>query len=271
MNKEPSAKQASLFPDAELSVVYEQPLNERIRNCLRLEHLFLSIESGLQSGSEWHTRDALARMLDICDFMVRTDIKGELIKELERDLSFFSTLRDNPGVNPKALDDTLTAINGVLVKLKPTDYQPGAKLRNDELINQIRQRINIPGGTCNFDVPALHYWLNLEQGQRTGQLQEWMKDLKIVERAAGTILSLIRESSSPKMVTATSGLFQQQMDTATQCQLVRVVMPSNATVFPEISGGKHRFTVRFYEQMKTAVRPVQSSEDVRFELQCCGI
>lgn len=271
MNTEQSGKQASLFPDAELSVVYEQPLNERVRNCLRLEHLFLGIEAGIQSGNEWNTRDALARMLEVCDFMVRTDIKGELIKELERNLSVLGALRDKPGVNPQALDKALDSINGILGKLKPPEHQPGAKLRNDELIGQVRQRINIPGGTCSFDVPALHFWLNLEPHRRAQQLNDWMQDLRVVEKAAGTVLALIRESSSPRMATATAGLYQQQIEAGTPCQIVRVVMPPNAGVFPEISGGKHRFTVRFYQQLETAERATQAAEDVRFELQCCGI
>ena len=48
-------------------------------------------------------------------------------------------------------------------------------------------------------------------------------------------------------------------------------MPSNAAVYPEISGGKHRFTVRFYSQKSTATRAAQAPEDVTFDLQCCGI
>jgi len=271
MTAEQTSKQASLFPDAELSVVYEQPLTERIRNCLRMEHLFLGIESGIQSGSEWNARDALARMLEICDFMTRTDIKGELIKELERNVAKFNSLRANPGVNPLALDKTLAVIGEILTKLKPAEYQPGAKLRNDELVNQVRQRINIPGGTCSFDVPALHFWLNEDSNVRSAHLNAWMQDLRIVEKAATTILRLIRESSNPRMVTATAGLYQQQLESGLPCQIVRVVMPSNADVFPEISGGKHRFTVRFYEQPDTCVRAMQKVEDVRFELQCCGI
>ncbi len=271
MSTDQSGKQASLFPDAEVSVIYEQPLNERIRNCLRLEHLFLGIESGIQSGSEWDARDALARMLEVCDFLVRSDIKGELIKELERDVAVLGGLRANPGVNPQALDQTLTSIGEILVRLKPSDYQPGAKLRNDELVNQVRQRINIPGGTCNFDVPALHFWLNAESTIRAKHLNSWMADLRVVEKAARTILGLIRESSHPRMVTAAGGLYQQQIESGTQCQIVRVVMPSNADVYPEISGGKHRFTVRFYTQMNTASRATQAEQDIRFELQCCGL
>jgi cell division protein ZapD len=271
MSTEHSGKQASLFPDAGVPLVYEQPLNERIRNCLRLEHLFAGIETGIRSGGEWEARDALARMLEVCDFLLRTDIKGELIKELERDISIFNGLRNNPGVNPVALDRTVNAIGDILGEIKGPDCQPGQRLRNDELANQVRQRISIPGGTCSFDVPALHYWLNADPHARAQSLNAWMRDLRGIERAASLILKLIRESSNPRMVTAHGGFYQQQIEAGTPCQIVRVVMPADALVYPEISGGKHRFTVRFYAQRSTGTRPAQAPEDIRFELQCCGI
>ena len=92
-----------------------------------------------------------------------------------------------------------------------------------------------------------------------------------MEDAARSILKLIRESSTPRMVTAANGFYQQQNEAGAQCQIVRVVMPSDAAVYPEISGGKHRFSVRSYAQKSTGSRATPSSEDIRFELQCCGI
>jgi cell division protein ZapD len=265
-------KQASLFPEAGGEpVIYEQPLNERIRNCLRLEHLFIGIDAGIEGGDHWDARDALTRMLEVSDFLTRTDIKGELIKELEREIGTFNGLRNNPGVNQAALDRTVASISEVLVQLKAPECQPGARLRNDELANQVRQRLAMPGGTCSFDVPALHFWLNSQSSQRSAHMLAWMQDLRIVDRATRLILRLIRESSHPRTVIANAGFYQQQLDSGAQCQIVRVVMPFDADVYPEISGGKHRFTVRFYSQRQTSSRPAQAQEDIRFELQCCGI
>ena len=271
MSTDKTGQQANLFPDVEYPVVYEQPLLERIRNCLRLEHLFLGIESGIRNGGKWDARDAISRILEVCDFMIRTDIKGELIKELERNVSVLGGLRNKPGVDPAALDRTLETIGEILKSLKPSEYQPGSRFRNNELASQIRQRSSIPGGTCNFDVPALHFWLNADAATRQTHLNEWMEDLRVVEKAAGIILKLIRDSSRPRIVTAASGFYQQQIEANTQCQIVRVVMPCNAQVFPEISGGKHRFTVRFLSQSDTRLRPSQISDDISFELHCCGI
>ncbi len=271
MIAEDSGKQASLFPESGHAIAYEQPLNERIRNCLRLEHLFFGIEFGINGGSAWDARDALARMLEVSDYLIRTDIKAELIKELEREISTFNGLRNNPGVSPEALDITISTINDVLMKLKSPGCQPGNALRNDDLANQVRQRISIPGGTCNFDLPALHFWLNIEPRVRAEHMNAWMDDLQIIDTATRTILKLIRSSSNPRMVTAKEGFYQQQIDSASPCQIVRVVVDPSVDLFPEISGGKHRFTIRFYTQHGTSDRPVQVKSDTEFELHCCGI
>lgn len=268
---ERSGRQSHLFPESGLPVIYEQPLNERIRNCLRLENLFIGIDTGVEGGAPWDARDALARILEVCDFLTRSDIKGELIKELEREVVTFNALRNNPSVNPVALDRTVNMITDVLVELKAPECQPGARIRNDELANQVRQRLSIPGGTCSFDVPSLHYWLNAKASERTSQINVWMQDLRVIEKAVRVVLQLIRESSNPRPVVAEQGFYQQQFEPNAQCQIVRVVMPFEAAAFPEISGGKHRFTVRFYAQRATSVRPVQVPDDVPFELACCGI
>jgi cell division protein ZapD len=49
---------------------------------------------------------------------------------------------------------------------------------------------------------------------------------------------------------------------------LRVGVPVEAPFFAEISGGKHRFTIRFMDR-DINQRPVQTSENVSFYLTCC--
>jgi cell division protein ZapD len=262
--------QSSLFPEVDIFTAYEQPLNERIRNCLRLEHLFASIQDGLRGGTEWHTRAAIGGMLDVSDLLSRADIKGELIKELERHMSKVSRLRDNPSVDPAALEDILATVGPLIAQLKSSDCHPGAVIRGDELINQVKQRIAIPGGTCNFDLPAFHHWLSKSPEERAARFEIWLSDLLIVDRTVAQVLKLLRESSVPQQVSVEDGLFQRQLDPAMQCQLIRLLLNDQIGIFPEISGGKHRFVVRFFRQPDTTGRPELARESISFELQCCG-
>jgi len=64
-------------------ITYEQPLNERVRTFLRMEHLFKLVDHHIKGASEWDSRGTLSIILDIMDLLSRSDIKTELIKELD--------------------------------------------------------------------------------------------------------------------------------------------------------------------------------------------
>jgi cell division protein ZapD len=233
--------------------------------------LFYAIDDGLEGDTEWHARGAIISMLEVSDLLTRADIKGELIKELERHLGKISSLRDNPGVDENALEAAINAVGPVISQLKSSDCHPGARIRSDELINQVKQRIAIPGGTCNFDLPAFHHWLSKSRKVRNAQFRNWLADLRIIHEAVTQVLRMLRESSAVRQITADDGFFQQQLDTATHCQLIRVFIGNALDVFPEISGGKHRFVVRFFCQPETNGRPAQAREPIPFQLQCCSL
>lgn len=271
MQKAGTNAQSKLFPEVDTHTVYEQPLNERMRNVLRLEYLFQGIKDSLGRDTIWDARAAIVNMIEMTDLIGRVDIKGELIKEIERHAAILASLRSNPSVNQSTLERTLATIEPISQGLKLNSCQPGSRLRQNELVSQIKQRIAIPGGTCNFDLPAFHHWLSRGAAVRTPQLEEWLQDLKIIEDATSTVLKLVRDSAIPRRVSAPGGFYQQQLDGSLPCQLVRVTVADSDTVFPEISGGKHRFTVRFFRQPNTSSRPQQAQDTVWFELQCCGI
>ena len=262
--------QRALFPDAN-KVVYEQPLSERIRSFLRLEYLFELVGSTVNIQSEWGSRNALAAMIDVSDLLTRTDLKAELIKELDRLSSVLTGLQENPSVDETRLQTTISGINNLLSRLHSGSCQPGQNIRKDELVASIRQRITIPGGTCNFDLPGFHYWLTKPPAQRNAQLQQWLSDLRIIQEGIALVLGVIRESAAPDPAIAAAGFFQQPLDTSVACHMIRVLLPGDAPYYPEISAGRHRFTIRFLEQRSTLMRPVQTEADVDFELGRCVI
>ncbi len=263
--------QQQLFPAADTYTLYEQPLNERMRSLLRLEYLFSSIAESMSRETPWDARNAIAGMIDVTDQLTRADIKGELIKEIERHATIVSGLRNNPGVNQTTLELTLARLEPLLALLKSNACQPGAKLRQSDLITQVRQRLAIPGGMCSFDLPGFHHWLNRSPERRADQLNDWMEDLRIIEDAVHITLKLVRESAVPHKAAAVSGFYQQSLDTNAACQLVRVVVADADDAFPEISGGKHRFAVRFLRYTEQCARPQQTTDTIHFELQICGL
>ncbi len=250
-------------------LVYEHPLNERIRTLLRIESLFNRLNQYSGSPDVWDIRMTISLLIDLNDLLKLSDIKTELSKELERCRSVLSALEGNPGVDSYKLKHLLSDLNECFTTIQDNACVPGATLDADELINSIKQKSSLAGGVCNFDLPAYHYWLNRSTRAKQERLRAWQEDLLIIETGTNLVLNLIRNRASPSKETATAGFFQQSIEAGVVYQLIRIIIPKDLKCFPEVSGGKHRVTVRFMEQAETVNRPAQTEKDVEFELHFC--
>ena len=252
-------------------IIYEQPLNERIRTFLRLEFLFLRVENAMRDNTEQHNRDVVDNLINILSVFERSDLKSEIIKELERLISVLSALENSPGVDSKALEALLSDLDQVLDSLHLNKAAIGQPLRDNDFLYSIRQRSSIPGGTCDFDLPSYHFWLqHTDDTVRKQQIVAWFDQFSSVKAAIQTTLKLIRESTHFSSANAVSGFYQHNLDSQQPVQLIRVQIPRELNYYPEISGGKHRFTVRFMH-FDINTRSQQANEDITFSLSCCAM
>ncbi len=257
--------------DAGSTVVYEQPLSERIRSFLRLEHLFDRANHELGGQDTWSSRGTLDSLIDIMSLMGRSDVKKEVIKELERNAGTLQALATNPKVDNERLQSILLQIKEFLDVLKIRDNPPGYELRYHDFLSSVRQRSSIPAGTCDFDLPNLHCWLQSPRGLRDRDLERWLSAFDVIRDAILLCLALVRESAPATREVAHHGFYQRTLDTANPCHMIRVSLRGELRVFPEISAGRHRFTVRFMQLTNANERPIQTDQDIDFNLNCCMI
>lgn len=251
-------------------IVFEHPLNERCRMLLRLARLFEQFEYYLAEESEWHSRAALAALLDIANCLARADIKSELIKEMDRYTLSLGKMAGAPGVDDDRLRQILAEIKDIGSKLNQTQGQLGQSLRSNEFLGSIQQRSSIPGGSFDFDLPQYHHWLKGSHEERHRQLKRWSADIMIVKNAVTLLLTLIRSSATPRDEIAVKGFFQLSLNQQQAVQLVRVRLRHSDGLYAEISGGKHRFTIRFLDA-RDLEHPGQTQQDVNFQLTTCVI
>jgi hypothetical protein len=89
---------APRIDDAAGTVTYEQPLAERMRTFLRLEFLAQQANHHSLQASTWSSRAAIGSLLEILTILGRGDIRSEVLKELERQVSQLAPFRSRPGV-----------------------------------------------------------------------------------------------------------------------------------------------------------------------------
>jgi len=248
---------------------YEQPLSERMRTFLRLEFLYQQMLYNGEKEADWATRATISTLLEILAILSRGDVRSEVLKELDHQISGLERFQSQPGVDGGRLDTllhNLVANRDEIGRIGTGFLQP---LKDSEFLNAIKHRSTIPGGTCEFDLPEYNHWLRQPIKRRRKDLAQWTEAVRPVCDAVSEILWLIRESALRSDRMAVNGMYQHNMQKDTHCRLLRVTLNGNSPLFPEISGSQHRFTVRFLEWSTIDSRAVQTGHDVAFQLSIC--
>lgn len=255
---------------ADSSIVFEQPLTERVRTFLRLEFLFAQHDHHRADASLHGVRCTLHLLLDILTVLSRSDLKNEILKELGDQQVTLTRLSKRPGVDQTRLQGVLDEIARAMNGLQQMSLQTvGNILRENDFLTAVLNRYSIPGGTCGFDLPAYHHWLSqpLESARR--DLDVWFAGVRPFQQAIALYLRLLRQSVESSAQTAAGGMYVHMPQGP--CLLLRVLVAQGAGVYPEISAGRHRFTVRFMSARDVNQRSHQVTQDVPFQMQCCNL
>jgi cell division protein ZapD len=250
-------------------VRYEYPLNESIRTMLRLEHLFDRLGQLIARDAPVDHHYALATMFEIMDVASRADLKSDLLKELERHKAQLNAYRGNPAISEAALDQVVARIDHAFSGLNQLQGKAGQALTSNEWLMSIRSRIGIPGGTCEFDLPAYHAWQQLEPVRRRADLLQWISTLMPLAEALRVLLGLLRDSGVPHNVAAIGGQYQQSLPAGRVSQLLRVRIDPAEQLVPEISGHRLMVSVRLMRQEADG-RLKPTNADASFELTLCA-
>jgi len=250
-------------------ISYEYPLSERIRTLLRLEDLYERALYFIAKTEPQEHHVALLCMFEILEVAGRADLKSDLLQELERQKQSLESLRDNPDISQEALDNILWEIDRTSSRLFQMSGKVGQELRENEWLMSIRSRISIPGGTCEFDLPAYYAWQQHDAARRRGDLLQWVGTLMPLAEALQVLLGLLRESGTPQHVVAVAGQYSQSLPAGRIYQLMRVRIDKALQLVPEISGHRLMMLVRLMRQEADGrLRP--SDADSSFELTLCA-
>jgi cell division protein ZapD len=243
-------------------ILFEHPLNEKMRTWLRIEFLVQQLEASLPINDTTSALHFFRNIGDLLDVFERGEIRTDVIKELDRQQRKLLTWSEVPGVDMQRIESLRSQLRerGSVLMSAP---RIGQLLREDRLIALVRQRLSIPGGCCSFDLPTLHVWLHLPQNQRDEQIGIWQASLQPLKQSLELLLDIIRNSAPFRKQTSLNGFYQDNGDDA---DLLRLQLDLVHQLYPQISGHKSRFAIRFL--------PLDSEhgtipERLDFDLACC--
>ncbi|EKD77494.1 MAG: hypothetical protein ACD_42C00316G0003 [uncultured bacterium] len=253
-------------------IVYEMPLNDAVRICLRLENLFQQFEKTVHDASPLATRNAMNAILKILEVTDRPDIKSKLSQTLTQYSSAMNQLNQSPQVDMQRLQSTLKKLDSLNHYLHTHHARIGEPLRQNDFLSQIRSNLSNPGGVCDYRLPAYMLWQNKSPSEKSKDLMEWMETFKPLHDITNAVLLLTRSSTPLQTVVAENGFYLQPLNPNAPCHLVRVALPPSENLYPEFGVGKHRLTIRFLKPSYFGNgKSAQSTERVSFQVACCKI
>ena len=250
-------------------ILYEYPFNERIRTYLRLEHLFLRLSELMSRDDALDHHFAIATMFEVMDVGARADLKSDVLRDLDKQKQALNAYRGNPAIAEGILDGVVQQIERCFSALNMQPGKAGQALTENDWLMSIRSRVGIPGGTCEFDLPAYYAWQHRDSASRQADLQRWASSLAPLAEPIHLLLKLLRDSGSPQKVVAIGGQFQQNLPQGRTFQLLRLSLQDELRLIPEISGNRLMASIRLMRH-ESDDRLHICSDDRVFELTLCS-
>jgi len=247
---------------------YEYPLSERVRTLLRLESLFQKALYFITPDDPLPHHAALLAIFEIIEVAARADLKSDILQELERQRQGLESLRSNAAIDQEKLTEILGEIRLCLKSIHGLAGKLGQHLKDYEWLMNVKQRASIPGGTCQFDLPAYHYWLNSAASKRRADLTAWITPMLPIYQGLSVVLKLLRESGQPQPVIAIKGGYQQMLG-GRNAQLIKISINQALPCVPETSANKYALSIRFLTV--TQDHPSQCAENIEFSLTFCNL
>ena len=241
---------------------FEHPLNEKTRIYLRVEALLNQLNLAAQFSDQMQHLIFYRSLFDLVEIFEQIQLKSELAKDIEKQRLAYRSWQNVEGVDQQMLTTVLSEVDATHSGLMSAE-RFGQSLKEDRFLSAIRQRFNLPGGSCCFDLPALHHWLHLPLEKKQADAKHWLSSLAPLSSALSLWLKLTRETGHFRSIEAKSGFYQSDADEA---NILRLELSTAHGVYPMISGHKNRFAIKFidFESGQASV------EDIDFKLAVCS-
>ena len=245
--------------------VYEEPVVERVRKFIKIETLFNKIIYFKDKEDRNESFVAIQLLCELYELLNRSDIKSELIREIETQNTYFKKIQKIPGTDDNKLNSVLEKQNVLLDMLHSVKTNYLDFLSQDVLFKTILKNYRSPIQPASID-----FWLSRDAVWKTNNLNLWLEPLLFVKKAIDFILELIRKSGNFQDKLAEKGFYIEKLDAQKNILLVRIILTADLYYYPQISVGKQRLNIMFMTKDENN-NLIQYQEDVQFILTTCAL
>jgi cell division protein ZapD len=245
--------------------LYEEPVQEKIRKFIKIEFLLNKIYYFKGKDDKSENYIALLALCELYEILSRSDIKSELIREIETQNSYFQSIKEMPQADSSKLNSVLEKQNILLKLIYSNEVNYLDHLGRDILFKTILKNC-----FTQLQPASIDFWLSRDILIRETQIDLWLEPLIFIKRSIDFILEVVRKSGRFEDRMAEKGFFIEKLDTKKNVLLIRVTLTSDLYYYPQISVGKQRLTIMFMtKDDKNNLVPYQ--EDLSFILTTCSL
>lgn len=258
------------FADSAHPLVFEFPLSEKVRHLLRIEYLFKRFRTLREDPGEHAHHFALATLFEIMDCASRAEFKLELLQELERqraraqaDLAVAADAKAR-----EALEGRIERLGESAARLHGVHQKFAQKLRENEWLMGLKQKMQVSGGVSPFDIPSFYLWQSMDFSKRLADFDKWFDTLDYTGDAIDCIMGSLRANRQIERCSTKKGMYQQS-GLGSQVAMLQVIMARGEGIMPEISANRHIMNIHFVTPDFRRSRGATLQRDVDFELALC--
>ena len=245
--------------------LYEEPVQEKIRKFIKIEFLLNKIYYFKGKDNKSENYISLLALCELYEILSRSDIKSELIREIETQNSYFQSIKEMPQADSSKLNSVLEKQNILLKLIYSNEVNYLDHLGRDILFKTILKNC-----FTQLQPASIDFWLSRDILIRETQIDLWLEPLIFIKRSIDFILEVVRKSGRFEDRMAEKGFFIEKLDPKKNVLLIRVTLTSDLYYYPQISVGKQRLTIMFMtKDDKNNLVPYQ--EDLSFILTTCSL
>ena len=239
-------------------IVFEHPVDERVRIYLRLENLYNRFERALLSDNVDLHYLALSVLFEIMKCAEPASIKLNILQDIEKQKS--------------CLDDEnlIEKLNDCAQRLQNYRHKFGQYLRENEWLMSVKQQMGIVGGVNPVEAPSYYYRDHLTAEERREQMREWSESMMPTGDAVRLLLHILRNNHIEHECVAQKGSFAHSGLNGQTMNLLQIETDFSYAVMPETSVNKYMMHIRFVGVDFHHVRAPQTEIDIPFMLRICS-
>lgn len=248
------------------TLTYEVPVCALIRSSLCIEYLLSKLHAYLERAEDFDIQTCINTFVDLLNTLDKQELRSKYFQSFSH-AHFVLERMSNEDVCESKLKDVLKKIQTLLNILSKESGKFAEPVRRIDLFRHIMQHQNTPGCESGYLMPNYYLWLNESIPVCLHDMESWLVHFHDIDEITRTHLTFVRDSGCFQQDIAHRGFYQQSMDS--RCQLIRVKVPTDTSLFPKVSVGQHGISLQFFTLSDIAFPSQKTTVDIPFEISYC--